>query len=116
MPMDSEFMVTDSLEAIRPKSAMLKSIEEAANAVDEMFASNVLGSGGKFLFSYSLCGSHTGLAGTGDGSGDDSGDEGERPGKQDDDEEDEEDVGTVDSPVRFCQLHCCMDTSCSMTD
>lgn len=48
--MDAEFMVTDSLEAIRPKSAMLKNIEEAANAVDEMFASTVLGSGGKLLF------------------------------------------------------------------
>lgn len=51
MPMDSEFMVTDSLEAIRPKSVMLKNIEEAANAVDEMFASTVLGSGGKVTFS-----------------------------------------------------------------
>lgn len=49
--MDSEFMVTDSLEAIRPKSVMLKNIEEAANAVDEMFASTVLGSGGKVTFS-----------------------------------------------------------------
>jgi regulator of nonsense transcripts 2 len=49
MPMDSEFMVTDSIEAIRPKSVMLKSIEEAANAVDEMFAST-MGPGGKFLF------------------------------------------------------------------
>lgn len=43
-------MVTDSLEAIRPKLVMLKSIEEAANVVDEMFASTILGSGGKFLF------------------------------------------------------------------
>ncbi|KAH9170168.1 ARM repeat-containing protein [Lactarius sanguifluus] len=83
MPMDSEFMVTDSLEAIRPRLVMLKNIEEAANAVDEMFASTVLGSG----------------AGTGDGSGEDSGDEGERHGKQDDEDEDEEDTGTVDSPI-----------------
>ncbi|KAI9453157.1 ARM repeat-containing protein [Lactarius psammicola] len=83
MPMDAEFMVTDSLEAIRPKLVMLKDIEEAANAVDEMFASTVLGSG----------------AGTGDGSGDDSGDEGERHGKEDDEDEDEEDAGTVDSPI-----------------
>ena len=41
MPMDVEFMVLDSLEAIRPKVALLKNIEDAANAVDEMFASTV---------------------------------------------------------------------------
>jgi len=44
--MDVEFMVTDSLEAIRPKMALLKNIEEAASAVDEMFASTVQGSSG----------------------------------------------------------------------
>jgi regulator of nonsense transcripts 2 len=44
--MDVEFMVTDSLEAIRPKMTLLKNIEDAANAVDEMFASTVQGSGG----------------------------------------------------------------------
>ena len=38
-------MVLDSLEAIRPKVALLKNIEDAANAVDEMFASTVQGSG-----------------------------------------------------------------------
>ena len=43
-------MVTDSLEALRPKLVMLKNIEEAATAVDEMFASTVLGFGGTFLF------------------------------------------------------------------
>lgn len=48
--MDAEFMLTDSLEALRPKLVLLKNIEEAANAVDEMFASTILGSGGKFLF------------------------------------------------------------------
>ena len=48
--MDSEFMVTDSLEAIRPKLVILKNIEEAANAVDEMFASTMLGPGGKLRF------------------------------------------------------------------
>lgn len=42
--MDVEFMVTDSLEAIRPKMALLKNIEDAASAVDEMFASTVQGS------------------------------------------------------------------------
>jgi len=42
--MDVEFMVTDSLEAIRPKMALLKNIEDAAGAVDEIFASTVQGS------------------------------------------------------------------------
>jgi regulator of nonsense transcripts 2 len=45
MPMDVEFMVTDSLEAIRSKLALSKNIEDAATAVDEMFASTVQGSG-----------------------------------------------------------------------
>jgi regulator of nonsense transcripts 2 len=46
MPIDMEFiMVTDLLEAIRPKLALLKNIEDSANAVDEMFASTVQGSG-----------------------------------------------------------------------
>jgi regulator of nonsense transcripts 2 len=43
--MDMEFMVPDLLEAIRPKVALLKNIEDAANTVDEMFASTVQGSG-----------------------------------------------------------------------
>jgi hypothetical protein len=47
--MDVEFMVTDSLEAIRPKIALLKNIEDAASAVDEMFASTVQGSGRGYL-------------------------------------------------------------------
>ncbi|KAN0107367.1 Armadillo-type fold [Russula decolorans] len=81
MPMDVEFMVTDSLEAIRPKMALLKNIEDAASAVDEMFASTVQGSSPD----------------VGEGSGDDSGDEGERPTKDDEDDEDEDDAGTVNS-------------------
>ena len=48
-PMDVEFMVTDSLEAIRPKVALLKTIEDAANAVNEMFASTIQGSGRGYL-------------------------------------------------------------------
>jgi hypothetical protein len=47
--MDVEFMVTDSLEAIRPKMALLKNIEDAASAVDEMFASTVQGSSRGYL-------------------------------------------------------------------
>jgi len=47
--MDVEFMVTDSLEAIRPKMALLKNIEDAASAADEMFASTVQGSSRGYL-------------------------------------------------------------------
>ncbi|KAI9510115.1 ARM repeat-containing protein [Russula earlei] len=81
MPMDIDFMVTDSLEAVRPKVALLKNIEDAANAVDEMFASTVPGSS----------------PGAGDASGDDSGDEGERPTKDDDEDEEEDDTGVVNT-------------------
>jgi len=45
MPMDMKFMVKDLLEAIWPKVALLKNIEDAANAVNEMFASTIQGSG-----------------------------------------------------------------------
>ncbi|KIK67319.1 hypothetical protein GYMLUDRAFT_156182 [Collybiopsis luxurians FD-317 M1] len=38
LPMDVEFMLYDSLEAVRPKFEMQKTVEEAANAVDEMLA------------------------------------------------------------------------------
>ncbi|KIP08451.1 hypothetical protein PHLGIDRAFT_23490 [Phlebiopsis gigantea 11061_1 CR5-6] len=37
LPMDVEFMVTDSLEAVRPKLTPFKTFEEAAQVVDEMF-------------------------------------------------------------------------------
>jgi len=76
-------MVTDSLEAIRPKLVLLKNIDDAATAVDDMFASTVLGG-----------------PGAGEGSGDDSGDEGERPTNDDDeedDDDDDDDNGTVNS-------------------
>ncbi|OJT05098.1 Regulator of nonsense transcripts 2 [Trametes pubescens] len=38
LPMDVEFMLSDSLEAVRPRLVMFKTYEEAAVAVDEMFA------------------------------------------------------------------------------
>ena len=38
LPMDVEFMVNDSFEAVRPKMVLYKSFEEAAVAVDEMFS------------------------------------------------------------------------------
>jgi hypothetical protein len=45
MPMDVEFIVLDLLEAIQPKVALLKNIEDVVNTVDEMFASTIQGSG-----------------------------------------------------------------------
>ncbi|KAK1225711.1 mRNA decay protein [Marasmius sp. AFHP31] len=39
LPMDVEFMLSDSLEAIRPKLQLVKNLEEAALAVDEMMNS-----------------------------------------------------------------------------
>ncbi|KAF5316873.1 hypothetical protein D9611_003979 [Ephemerocybe angulata] len=38
LPMDVDFMLQDSIEAIRPKSEMPKTLEAAAIAVDEMFS------------------------------------------------------------------------------
>ncbi|KIJ67888.1 hypothetical protein HYDPIDRAFT_147949 [Hydnomerulius pinastri MD-312] len=75
LPMDVDFMLSDSLEAIRPKLIMLKSIEEAAAAVDEMFNSAL---------------QNAGLAPDGE-SGEDSEDEGKRP--QQEEEEDGDTTG-----------------------
>ncbi|GLB37513.1 putative up-frameshift suppressor 2 [Lyophyllum shimeji] len=75
MPMDVDFMVSDSLEAVRPKLQVAKTIEEAAIAVDEMFSSAYQN------------------AAPGEDSGDDSGDEGERPNAAEGEEEEEEYVG-----------------------
>ncbi|KAF5380407.1 hypothetical protein D9615_004497 [Tricholomella constricta] len=80
MPMDVDFMVSDSLEAVRPKLQMAKTIEEAAIALDEMFSS-----------------AYQNAAVPGEDSGDDSGDEGDRPNGQEGDEEEEEDTGDQDS-------------------
>ena len=38
LPMDVDFMLSDTLEALRPQFVLKKSFEEAAEAVDEMFA------------------------------------------------------------------------------
>ena len=99
-------MVTDSFEAIRPKLVLLKNIEDAATAVDEIFASTVQESGRAYSripisnLPIYLRDSDSFPVG-GEGSGDDSGDEGERPTNDDDDEEDddEDDNGTVNSLV-----------------
>ncbi|KZT08499.1 transcription factor [Laetiporus sulphureus 93-53] len=82
LPMDVEFMLTDSIEAIRPKLNMFKTYEEAASAVDDMFAT---------AFQYA------GLTtGEGEESGEDSGDEEERHDKED---EDEEEQSQLESPL-----------------
>ncbi|KAH8074200.1 ARM repeat-containing protein [Cristinia sonorae] len=79
LPMDVEFMLTDSMEAVRPKLVMAKSFEDAALAVDEMFGTAFQNAG---LLS-------------GDDSDNDSGDEDERP-----EEKEEDDVPSAsDSPI-----------------
>lgn len=78
LPMDIDFMLSDSLEAIRPKHALVKSLEEAAAGVDDMLASTFQSAGN-------------------DDSGEDSGEE-DGPRDQDDDDE-EEDVDGQLSPV-----------------
>ncbi|KAG1770430.1 ARM repeat-containing protein [Suillus occidentalis] len=72
LPMDVDFMLSDSIEAIRPKMTMYKTIEEAAAAVDEMFNAAL---------------QNAGLS-TGDDSGEDSDGEGERPQQQDEEDGD----------------------------
>ncbi|KAI0057973.1 ARM repeat-containing protein [Artomyces pyxidatus] len=81
IPMDAEFMVTDSLEAIRPKTSLVKTLEEAAAAVDEMYASAAQTTGPTLE----------------EDSGEDSGDEGERPDNNEDEED--EDAEAPDSPI-----------------
>ncbi|KAF9465011.1 transcription factor [Collybia nuda] len=82
LPMDVDFMVSDSLEAVRPKLELVKTIEEAAIAVDEMFNS-----------------AFQNTPVSGDSGDDDSGDEDERREGDTRDEEDEEDSGGQDSPT-----------------
>jgi regulator of nonsense transcripts 2 len=72
LPMDVDFMLSDSIEAIRPKMTMYKTIEEAAVAVDDMFNAAL---------------QNAGLS-TGEDSGEDSDEEGERPQQQDEDDGD----------------------------
>ncbi|KAJ7045615.1 transcription factor [Mycena alexandri] len=83
IPMDVDFMLSDSLEAVRPKLEMPKTLEEAANAVDEMLNS-------AFQNSDLLEGSN--------GSGDESGDEDER--HQETEREEDEDEEAPESPVK----------------
>ncbi|KAL4242698.1 Nonsense-mediated mRNA decay protein Nmd2/UPF2 [Abortiporus biennis] len=84
LPMDVDFMLTDSIEAVRPKMVMYKTFDEAANAVDDIFSAAF---------------QNAGLAATeAEDSGEDSGDdeEGERRG---DNEEEEAEQAGLDSPI-----------------
>ncbi|KAJ7647234.1 transcription factor [Roridomyces roridus] len=83
LPMDVDFMLTDSLEAVRPKLEMAKTLEEAAVAVDEMINS---------VFQATNSQGDDGTA-----SGDESGDEDER--HQETEREDDEDEEAQQSPV-----------------
>ncbi|PPQ97386.1 hypothetical protein CVT26_006620 [Gymnopilus dilepis] len=82
LPMDVDFMLSDSLEqAVRPKMELAKTVEQAALAVDEMF---------------NLAFQATTAA---EDSGDDSDDDGERREDDDVEEEEGEDTGEVESPI-----------------
>lgn len=77
LPMDVDFMLSDSLEALRPKLVMFKTVEEAAGAVDEM------------LNSAFHAGGVSGGAQGGEDSGEESGDEEDERRGQDEEEEEE---------------------------
>ncbi|EKM54104.1 uncharacterized protein PHACADRAFT_257716 [Phanerochaete carnosa HHB-10118-sp] len=80
LPMDIEFMVSDSLEAIRPRMTLFKNFEEAALAVDEIF--------------------NTALQDAGVATGEDSGDEEDEEGNERREGHEDEDVEAPnDSPV-----------------
>lgn len=49
LPMDVEFMLTDSIEAVRPKLELPKTLEAAAVAVDEMFNTALQAAGMSYL-------------------------------------------------------------------
>ncbi|KAL0565819.1 mRNA decay protein [Marasmius crinis-equi] len=83
LPMDAEFMLSDSLEAVRPKLHLVKTIEEAAHAVDEMMNS-----------------AFQNLEITdGEDSGDDSGGEGDRREDQEREDEEDEDAEEHDNDI-----------------
>ncbi|KAF9012414.1 transcription factor [Cyathus striatus] len=83
LPMDVDFMLSDSLEAVRPQLKIPKAIDEAALAVDEMFNATF----------HTLSPSEDSGEGTDDDDDDDDDDEGEQ------DDEDGEDVVELDSPT-----------------
>ncbi|KAJ8473021.1 hypothetical protein ONZ45_g16451 [Pleurotus djamor] len=81
LPMDIEFMLTDSIEAVRPKLQLERRLEQAAILVDEMFAAVL---------------QNAGFA-SGDESGEGSGDEDDEA-RPEEDEEDGEESDAADSP------------------
>jgi regulator of nonsense transcripts 2 len=102
--MDVEFMLSDSLDALKTKIAPPKSLEEAAQAVDAMFTTAFQTAGRECTLpiSRSACSPHAVPIGEGeDADGDDSGDEsdedGERPMQLADDASDDD--GPGDSPT-----------------
>ncbi|KAF8633394.1 hypothetical protein AX17_004565 [Amanita inopinata Kibby_2008] len=80
LPMDVDFMVSDSIEAVRPKVTLAKTLEDAAAAVDEMFSS---------AFQEAV---------PDEESSDDSGEEDERREGEVLEEDEDEDVGIHESP------------------
>ncbi|KAJ7497393.1 ARM repeat-containing protein, partial [Mycena latifolia] len=101
IPMDVDFMLSDSLEAVRPKMELAKTLEEAANAVDEMLNSAFQTTSRKSraaarqpsLILYNILS----VQEDGTGSGDESGDEDER--HQETERDDDEDEEAQESPV-----------------
>uniref|UniRef100_A0A0W0FH57 MIF4G domain-containing protein n=1 Tax=Moniliophthora roreri TaxID=221103 RepID=A0A0W0FH57_MONRR len=77
LPMDVDFLISDSLEAVRPKMQLVKTLEEAAIAVDDMLQATFQNM----------------EATDGEDSGEDSGGEEDERADIDKDEEDEEDTG-----------------------
>ena len=98
--MDVDFMLSDSLEALKTKVAQPKTIEEAAAAVDAMFATAFQNAGRESIVTlnrYAYSRPHP-VKTAEDGDDSDSGDEDEeRPAPLD--EEDEEDAGAETSPI-----------------
>lgn len=74
LPMEVDFMLSDSLEVVRPNLSMPKSIEEAAKAVDDVF-NTVMQNAGFTQESES-------------GEESDDGDDSERPREEEDDDDD----------------------------
>lgn len=92
-------MLTDSIEALRPKLELPKTLEAAAIAVDDMFT-NALQAAGMYpcpRIPTAKAQHSIGIVGESDDS-DDEDEEGERP-EDDDDEEEEENEGGENEPM-----------------
>ncbi|KAM6502194.1 ARM repeat-containing protein [Amanita muscaria] len=93
LPMDVDFMVSDSVEAVRPKLIWTKTVEEAAVAVDEMFSAAFQEAG----TSQKFCDPCFHQLASEDESGSDS-EEGGRIEGETVDEEEEDDNGSQEEP------------------